>query len=145
MIIQSLAAFFGTILFSVFFNISRKELIFCGLNGITGWISYLVIDNLTISVVLASLVATLVVCIIAQVLAKLRKNPVTVFQIAGIIPLVPGLGMYQTLYAVVINDYPSALEHLVTTVEIAAAIAIGMLMITSLYKALKITKAKQIR
>ena len=56
-----------------------------------------------------------------------------------------GLGMYQTLYAVVINDYPSALEHLVTTLEIAAAIAIGMLMITSIYKAIKITKLKALK
>jgi len=142
MIIQSLAAFLGTILFSVFFNISRKELIFCGLNGITGWFSYLVIVQLTNSVVLGSLVATIIVCIIAQILAKIRKNPVTVFQIAGIIPLVPGLGMYQTLYAIVINDYASALNHLVTTVEIAAAIAIGMLMITSLYKAKRTVRTK---
>lgn len=134
MIFQIIAAFFGTLLFAVVFNVAKKELFYCGITGAFGWLVYLILEKLTKDIVFSSFIATLMISIVAQLLARIRKNPVTVFQIGGIFPLVPGAGMYKTLYAIVEQDYPLASQYLFETLEIAGSIAIGMVLIASLNK-----------
>lgn len=142
MIIQIIAAFIGTVLFSLLFNVSRKELFTCGSIGAFGWGIYLVIVALSQAPALGAIVATLIICITSQVLARVRKNPVTIYQIAGIIPLVPGIGMYNTLQSFVLKDYDVALIHFNDTMAVASSIAVGMLLITSINKVLLKHKKK---
>lgn len=134
MIIQIIAAFFGTLLFAVVFNVARKELLYCGITGALGWFVYLMIEDLTKDIVFSSFIATVMISVIAQFLARVRKNPVTVFQIGGIFPLVPGAGMYKTLYYIVDQDYSLASQYLFETLAIAGSIAFGMVLISSLNK-----------
>lgn len=132
MIVQIVAAFFATIFFAVFFNVSRYELIFCGLNGAFGWLVYLVIFQYTESTIVSSFIAALLISIISHILARLRKNPVTVFQISGIIPLVPGIGMYRIIYFMVIKEYENAIEYFFQTLQVAGSIAMAMIIVASL-------------
>ncbi len=129
MIIQVIAAFFVTIFFSIIFKNGPKQLIFSGVVGGLGWLAYLLIMEADGTVVIASFVGSLVISIIATLLSNIRKAPITVFQIPGIIPLVPGMGMYNTLYAVISNDIDMAMVHLFQTLQIAGAIAVGMMLI----------------
>ncbi len=129
MILPIIAAFFATITFAVMFNTNRTQLLYCGLAGGAGWWAYLLISDMTGSAVFGSFIATLIISILANILAVVRKAPLTVFQIPGIIPIVPGNGMYNTLYAVVSNDYEGVVIHLIETLQIAGAIAIGMMLI----------------
>lgn len=142
MIIQIVAAFIGTVFFSLLFNVSSKELIYCGFLGAFAWGIYLLLLSLTGSAVVGAIVVTLIISILSQVLARFRKNPVTIYQIAGIIPLVPGIGMYNTLQSFVLKDYELALTYFSETIAIASAIAVGMLLITSINKVLRETKKK---
>lgn len=132
MLIQLIAAFFATIFFSIMFNVNNKQLVFCGLVGSIGWFIYLMSIKNQISVVGASFYVSVFVSIASQVLAKIRKNPVTTYQIAGIIPIVPGAGMYRTLFSLIQEDITTATHYLIETLEIAGAIAIGMLLVSSL-------------
>lgn len=136
--IQILAAFVGTVLFALFFNISKNELMYCGLNGAIAWTIYLGLFEWYESAVFSSFVATLVVCIIAHELSKRRKSPVTIFQLSGIIPLVPGVGMYLTIYNIVFKEYEIALNYIIETIQIASAIAVAMLLVASVNKAITV-------
>ncbi len=132
MILQIIGAFVGTLLFAVVFNTSKNELFFCGLTGALGWTVYLISFHFIHGTVVSSFFASFVISLAAQVLARVRKNPVTVFQIAGIFPLVPGAGMYQTLYYVVNEDYNQSIQSFFITLEIAGSIAIGMVLVSSI-------------
>lgn len=132
MILQIIGAFVGTLLFAVVFNTSKNELFFCGLTGALGWAVYLLSFHFIHGTVVSSFFASFVISLAAQVLARVRKNPVTVFQIAGIFPLVPGAGMYQTLYYVVNEDYNQSIQSFFITLEIAGSIAIGMVLVSSI-------------
>lgn len=126
-LIKILAAFFSTYFFSVMFNTHKKELVFCGGIGALGWTIYMVsFDILRYTPEMSTFYAALVVGIAACSLAKMRKAPVTTFLVAGIIPLVPGAGMYRTMHALLNNNYNGTIYHLIETLQAAGAIAIAL-------------------
>lgn len=131
MIIQIIAAFVGTVSFSVIYNISRYQLFYCGIVGAIGWFVYLLAFLWSKEMIFSSFIASVVVSIISHTLAKVRKNPVTIYQIGGIFPLVPGAGMYKTLYFIVNEEYTKATYYLYQTLQIAGGIAAGMVLIAS--------------
>ncbi|QEH68499.1 threonine/serine exporter family protein [Cellulosilyticum sp. ST5] len=131
MIVSIVSAFISTIGFSIVFHIQKKHLLICGTVGALGWAIYLLLERMGASTVLASFVAALVVTQASYFLSKRRKTPITVFLIAGIIPLVPGLGLYRTMFAILESNYSSAIEYATLTFEIAGVIA-GAIVIISL-------------
>jgi uncharacterized membrane protein YjjB (DUF3815 family) len=132
MLIQLLAAFFATIFFSIMFNVNNKQLVYCGLVGAFGWLIYLLSIHNQISIIGASFNVSVIVSIASHILAVYRKNPVTTYQISGIIPIVPGAGMYRTLLSLIQENTEAATHYLIETLEIAGSIAVGMLFVSSL-------------
>lgn len=131
MMLSILSAFISTIGFSIVFHAKRKHLLICGAVGAISWTLYLLLNQQGDSPVLASFLATLVVTALSYLLAKKRKTPITVFLIAGIIPLVPGLGLYRMMSALLEEDYSLALDYATLTFETAGVIA-GAIVIVSL-------------
>ena len=123
MIISVFSAFISTIGFSIVFHVQRKHLLICGTVGALGWFIYLVGMKIGLTDVLATFLASLLVTQLSYVLSRRRKTPVTVFLIAGIIPLVPGLGLYRTMSAVLDSNYAQAVNYATLTFEIAGVIA----------------------
>ncbi|MBU3804716.1 MAG: threonine/serine exporter family protein [Candidatus Cellulosilyticum pullistercoris] len=131
MILSILSAFISTIGFSIVFHVQKKHLLICGMVGAISWTIYLLLNDQGNSSVFASFLATLVVTTLSYLLAKKRKTPITVFLIAGIIPLVPGLGLYRMMSALLDENYSLALDYATLTFEIAGVIA-GAIVIVSL-------------
>lgn len=131
MIISVLSAFISTIGFSIVFHVQRKHLIVCGTVGALGWFVYLAGLEFGLTDVLSTFLASLLVTQLSYVLARRRKSPVTVFLIAGIIPLVPGLGLYRTMSAVLESNYSQAVNYAALTFEISGVIA-GAIVIVAL-------------
>ncbi len=142
MFIQIGSAFFATLFFSILFQVNRKELIFCGIVGAGGWATFLISQSSTDSKIVASLLAALVVSILSNLLAIYRKNPVTTYQISGIIPLVPGAGMYRTAFYFINDDKDLFSTYLSETLFIAGAIALAMLSVYTFLILIRNLKAK---
>lgn len=134
MMVEIIAAFIGTIAFSICFNIAKEELIYCGAVGGIGWFIYFITFNIIDDKVYSSFIAALVISIISHILSRIRKNPVTIYETGGILPLVPGAGMYRTLYFIIIEDYLQSNYYLYETLKIAGAMAVAMMLISSLNK-----------
>jgi len=119
--------------FSIIFNVPRKEIIFCGLTGVAGWVVFtLVSNNLTESIIAATFFATITVTIFARILSNARKMPSTIYMIPGIIPLVPGLRIYFTMLYAVTGEFSNAAHAGATALSIAGVIAVGLLVVLSL-------------
>ncbi|WP_070000838.1 threonine/serine exporter family protein [Cellulosilyticum sp. I15G10I2] len=131
MILSILSAFISTIGFSILFHVLRKHLLICGTVGALGWCIYLLGENRGFTSVLSTFLASLLVTQLSYILAKKLRTPITVFLIAGIIPLVPGLALYRTMYSLMMADYTAAIEYAMLTFEIAGVIA-GAIVIISL-------------
>lgn len=127
LILQFVVAFFATAAFSVLFSVPRKQWFFAGLTGSVGWIFYWLYSESEGGVVIATFLATVVVTLMARLLAVLRKSPVTVFLVPGIFPLVPGVGIYYTSYYFIMNDFAMAADKGVETLKVAVAITLGIM------------------
>jgi uncharacterized membrane protein YjjB (DUF3815 family) len=74
-------------------------------------------------------IATFVLTLLSEMAARKMKMPATIFLTPAIIPLVPGLGLYESMLAVLEMDYLGFLQTIVHTILIvctmAAAIAVS--------------------
>lgn len=132
MIFEMFVAFAATLAFAVIFDVSRSELIFCGISGLVSEGVYWLVVRADNGKAFAVLVAALTATALARTLANVRKVPVTVYLICGIIPLVPGAGMYKTVYNAIASDYSQAVLVGIDTIKTATAIAVGIFLVFAL-------------
>ncbi len=142
MFLNFVLSFFGTIAFSVLFNVERKYYLWCGLTGASGFLVYCLTIPY-VSTPLASFFATLVVVLASRLLAVYQKCPITVFLISGIFPVVPGSNVYYTAYYFVTDDLSLANKYGVDSVKIAFAIVLGIILIFSIPKQYFLPKHQQ--
>jgi uncharacterized membrane protein YjjB (DUF3815 family) len=126
MFIQFLVSLFATLSFAVLFAAPKSELIFCGLTGAVGWLVYLLCLESDVNKALSNLIATFALTVLARTIASLRKNPVTVYLIAGIFPLVPGAGIYYTSYYFIMNEMSQFSAAGMDTIKVAGSIVLGI-------------------
>lgn len=131
-ILQAVIAFAATIAFSITFHVPRKECLFTGITGGIGWLVYLVCMHLGAGTVTSSFFAAVMLAWVSRVFSFRRKEPVTVFLICGIFPIVPGAGIYYTGYHFFMGENALALSKGLETIKIAIFIALGMGIVLSL-------------
>ena len=128
----------ATIGFSVFFNIPKSALLPAGLTGGIGWTFYYCLINTTNNDILSNFLSAILVAWISEFLARRLKYPAILFVIPGIIPLVPGLGMYNTMLYLVQTNYELAIAKGANVLFVGGAISLGVLVVTSLSRTLNI-------
>lgn len=134
LLVQCAVSFVAVMAFAILFHAPRREWVPCGLTGMVGWVVYWLAVQGGISVVAASFCGTLGLALLSRVLAVVRRCPVTVFLTGGIFPLVPGAGIYYTVYAFITGDNAAAVFKGVETLKIAGVIALGIVLVLALPK-----------
>ena len=134
LLVQCAVSFAAVMEFAILFHAPMREWVPCGLTGMVGWVVYWLAVQGGISVVAASFCGTLGLALLSRVLAVVRRCPVTVFLTGGIFPLVPGAGIYYTVYAFITGDNAAAVFKGVETLKIAGVIALGIVLVLALPK-----------
>ena len=127
---QLLLGFFATIGFAVYFHAPKDSVFATGLAGGLSWVLYYIILNNFDNKILGTFLGAILAGILGEYLAIKLKKPATVFITPGIVPFVPGAGMYYTMLYLVQKDYTQAAIVGTETLFIAAAIAIGVIVST---------------
>ncbi|WP_455538953.1 threonine/serine exporter family protein [Terrisporobacter sp.] len=135
-------SFIATIGFSIFFNAPKVTLIASGIVGGVGWSLFYYLVKITGNDILANFISAIIVSYLSEILARKLRQPAIIFVIPGVIPLVPGLGMYNTMLYLVQNDYARAISKGTNVLFVGGAISLGILVITSLIKTLHIISKK---
>lgn len=112
--------------FGLLFRTEGKSLLPCAVIGGLGYIVYDWIVLEYASAPVAAFISCLLVGLISEVAARVLKGPTIVFATMGIIPMVPGYGMYRTMEAVVQADYERATAVGMETILVAGAIALSL-------------------
>lgn len=142
--IQFIAGFVVTFAFAIFFNAPKKSLLTCSLIGAIGWLAYVLTKILT-DVVVGSFLGALCVGVLSTNASKILRMPATIFIYTGIIPLVPGYGMYNTMQNLVTKNYNVALKVGLETILQAGAIAMGILLASVFSDSIKRVKIQRKR
>ena len=134
MLVQVVGAFVAVIAASITFGVSKKFLIYSGLAGAVSWFVYLLLLRNNINELIAVFAATLVSALLSHIFARALQAPVTIFQLPAILPTVPGVGMYRTVYYMIIGDKEMTGYYFSKTLQIAGMIAIGIFIMDTVFR-----------
>ena len=121
-ILAIVESFLATLAYAILFNVPKQYYTACGITGMAGWLLYLAMCQVT----------TLAVVLISRILTVRKKCPITIFLVSGIIPLVPGAGIYYTAYYLVTGQMSLAAVKGLEAVKIAFAIVLGIIFVVSI-------------
>ena len=133
-IYKVIGAFIAIFSFAIMLETPKKYLVYAGLVGAIGWFVYLIVMATNPNEIFATFLSALAIAFVSQIFARVFKLPVTVFLVAGILPTVPGAGMYRIVYYFIQNDMDMAARYLALTLELAGAIAIGIFLIDAMFR-----------
>ena len=128
-------SFLACLGFCLIYNVHGWGMILCCLGGALGWGVYLVAEALNCSIYICSLCAAAVIAAYAEVMARLRKYPVTAYLVVSYFPLVPGASIYYAMDYSIRGDWPQALNSFAQAIGLAACLATGALLVSTVVRA----------
>lgn len=143
MITQIASAFLASFGFGIIFNIKGKHLIFASIGGALSWYSYLYLKENNVSDILSLFISSIFFSIYSEICARRLKTPVTTIVVCALIPLVPGSGMYYTMYETISGNINRAVELGVNTLASAGTLALGVIFVSTITK--QVTNLKKVK
>ena len=136
-IIQLAAAFFGALGFALVFNLKGSSMLWSSLGGMLSWGVYLTAAIYFKGEGIRYFFAALFLGLYAEVFARLKKKPATVFLAVGFIPLIPGFSLYTTMPCALKNQRERFAFYGIQSLLIAGALASGIIVSLILFQLLK--------
>lgn len=137
MMYQIYFAFIATYCFGILFNIRGRKLICTSIAGSLGWATFLYSQQVGASETAAYFYSAVALSVFSELGARYLRTPVTSILICGLIPLVPGGGMYYTMNNVIGHNLMGSFTRGLSTISAAGALAMGIVFVTSLVKTIK--------
>ena len=131
-ILQIVTACIGSLGFAVLFNVRGIRLVAAAIGGLLSWGIYLLCYHYLAYDPACYFLSAAFVTTYAEVMARALKTPTTVFITSSLIPLVPGGSLYYTMAYAFQSDAERFAEKAVYTLQLAAALAIGIITATAL-------------
>lgn len=124
----------ATLGFAILFNIKRDKLLYAGLTGAIGGILYKVCYYYGLGEYISNFVAAIGLSLCSEILARKCKTPVSIFLVCALIPLVPGGYLFRMILCIMEASLTKAMEYGVITISIALVLAIGILLVSTLFQ-----------
>ena len=126
--IRSIAAGLGTIAFALMFRVRKRHFVDCGVLGTITWLAYMICIKIWNNEAIAVFVSGFAAVLASRVLAVLRRCPATVFLMTSLIPLLPGISLYRTIYYLLMGNAQISMHFgklcFLTAFTIAVSIAV---------------------
>ena len=130
-IIGIIAAFFGTLGFTVVFRSKKQHIFMIAAGGALSWAVYLISAQIFTSEPLCYFTASAAVGIYSEIFARILKTPTTNIFAVAVLPLIPGGALYYTMRCAVNGEWKNFLSQGYATLGIAIAIALGILTVST--------------
>lgn len=134
MMIKVLGAFLAIYAFAIVLETPKKYLWCAGVVSAVGWFVYLQSQQVGMDDVMATFLSATAISIVSHIFARVFRAPVTVFLVAGILPTVPGAGMYRIAASFIAGDSGMAAQNLIVTLELAGVIAMGIFLVDAIFR-----------
>lgn len=134
LLIQCLAGLIGTLGFGLMFNLHGKGVPLALLGSVISWLVCSLCMRAGLSEPASYLVAAAASSFYAELMARLRKFPATSYLLCALVPLIPGAGIYYTMDFIRRGMTAEAYARGMATAYIAGAMAIGVLLISTVFR-----------
>lgn len=134
--VQLAACFCAALAFSFLMNQPKSTMLVSSVIATAGYGLYLLLDRN----VLAYFLATVLIGLSCELCARMMKRTATLFFTSAIVPLVPGVGLYNTMRYVVDGEYNQAVSTGVFTLLAICGIALAVTITSVLFSAFAVRK-----
>lgn len=132
--IHIIFSYLAAVGFGVFLNAPRKTVYIGGAVGMISWTVYILLMRLNLDMMSANFIAAAVASLLCEILARKLKKPTILFVVQGIITLIPGLGLYNTMYYVIEGDFQKSFTTGANVLLASGSIALGVIVVSSLFR-----------
>ena len=131
-IIQLGAVLIGAFCFGTLFNLKGKKLLASAFGSILSWGLFILLGRVIDNEPVNYFIVAVVVSLYSEVMARLLRTPATPIVTTSLIPLIPGGSLYYTMAYAFESDFSKFLAKAVSTLKLASALALGILVVTAL-------------
>lgn len=131
LLIQCISSFIACVGFFIVFNIHGPGGFLCAFGGVLSWFAYSVVFHFSGNEILGYFIAGVISAVYAEAMARIRKYPAISYLVISIFTLIPGAGIYYATNHLVKGEMESFATRSTTTVAIAGAIAVGILLVST--------------
>ena len=142
-LIQILTGGLGSVGFSILFNLRGRKLLITTIGGLISWAVFLVLENWIPGESMRYFLAMAAITVYAEIFARVEKTPTTTFLVPCVIPLIPGSALYYTMNFAVRGDLENFTARGTHTVAIAGVMAVGILLISTLFRLFTVLKSRK--
>ena len=129
MILDLIYSFIATYFFALIMNAPKKSLIFSSLIASLGYFIYSLCINFN-QQIMGFFLGTLIIALLGEICARKIKMPATIFIFPALVPIVPGLGLYQMMLKFVQNDIYEALLVGINTLSYIGAMSVAIALVS---------------
>lgn len=138
-IIECFACMAATVFFALLLEQPRNTLLHTALISSCGFIVYVLLVEEGLP---AFFWSGLTVGILCEITARIKKVTATLHLVSGIIPLVPGLGIYRAIMFLAEKDYHNAMRSAVDALGGIGAIALAITLSAMVFSNIRFTCQK---
>ena len=131
-LISVISAFFGSLGFSIIYNIRGLRIWIPAIGGAVFWAVYLIFLHFINNEFLGFFFVAILITIYSEIWARILKTPSTVILMPTVIPLIPGGSLYYAMDAALRHDMPQFFSKAQAAVGLAVALAAGIMAVTSM-------------
>lgn len=135
--VQVAAAGVAAALYATAALVPRRSLVYSGLVGAAGWAVILVLGRYHASLVVSTAAASLLIGMAGAILGRWRKTHAFLYVVPGLMPLVPGLTIYQgmlDLFTGNSNAVGMLLRAVALGLTIAAGVTLGEMLVRPVHR-----------
>lgn len=132
--IHMIFSFLAAVGFAVFLNSPKKTLYISGGIGMLSWIIYVLLMRVKFDMMSANFIAASIASLLCEILAIKMRKPTILFLVPGIITLIPGLGLYNTMYYVMEGNFQLSFTTGANVLLASGSIALGVIVVSSLFR-----------
>jgi uncharacterized membrane protein YjjB (DUF3815 family) len=131
LILFPLFGFLMTMGFCLQINAPRRQMAMASAIGGVGMLVLMGGPRLGYGALLTCFAGTCMIAILAEFASRAGRDATTVFIIPGIIPFVPGLGLFESTSAILNNDITLGIEKGASAMLSAGSIAIALIVVAT--------------
>ncbi len=110
------------------------RLIIASAGGFLSWLLFVILNNFIHNDPINYFFVAFAVSVYAEIMARVLKTPTTLFITTSLIPLIPGGSLYYTMAYAFDSSMGNFFEKGTYTLELAAALALGIIVATTAVK-----------
>ena len=124
--IRLITSIVGTVGFAMLFKISHKRMVWAALGGLFTCAVYELVYYLGADMLITAVIAATAMTLYSEAFARIVRAPALTFLLPCAVPIVPGSGLYYTIYNLLFYNEKALFENGKNTLMIILGMAVGM-------------------